>query len=185
MVSQQTMKILLDAIPEESLRAVLLEILTPPSSPSAPASTTITPPPPPPAPAAARIGRPPGPGDPAARAAAQRKRDTEARRKKRAAARAARAAQHPIGKGKDVAEIAETETVEAVQPPQSDGTPDAARLWAHAAKLTPGGKAPWRVVADVFDQDRQKALDAFRSHTLPPGMTRVQVEKFLELQSAA
>jgi hypothetical protein len=56
---------------------------------------------------------------------------------------------------------------------------EAARLWAHAAKMD--AKSPWRPVADEFELNRQATLDAYRLHTLPPGMTADAVERFLEL----
>jgi hypothetical protein len=43
-------------------------------------------------------------------------------------------------------------------------------------KIAP--QSPWR-------QNRQQSLDAFRTHTLPPGLSVDAVDRFLELPTPA
>jgi hypothetical protein len=124
-------------------------------------------------------GRPPKAAVAAAeKRAAQAVRNAERKRQRRAAARAQR-------------ETAQQATADAgaVKPATaSNGTAnngtggkkgEAARLWAHAAKID--SKCPWRAVASEFELNRQATLDAYRLHALPPGVTVDAVERFLEL----
>ena len=48
-----------------------------------------------------------------------------------------------------------------------------------AALLQP--KAPWRAVALELGTNNAVALDAYRTHTFPPGITEATVTRFLEL----
>ena len=49
----------------------------------------------------------------------------------------------------------------------------------HAALLQ--AKAPWRAVALELGINNAVALDCYRTHTLPPGVTEAIVTRFLEL----
>jgi hypothetical protein len=55
----------------------------------------------------------------------------------------------------------------------------AAQLWEHAARLSP--KTPWRAAAREFGTNEAQTLDAYRSNSLPPGITANAIERFLEL----
>jgi hypothetical protein len=46
---------------------------------------------------------------------------------------------------------------------------------------TSSTRSPWKPVADGFNLNRQATVDAFRSHSLPPGLGLDAVERFLEL----
>jgi hypothetical protein len=164
---------LVAAVPPEALRELVLRLLLDGAAVTAPAAAIATPAPR----RAGRRGRPVGkprgrprkaavtPDD---RKAARAARHAERKRQRRAAERAARQA-----KAADA--IPATTNAEVTAAAVNDnGSPstkktEAARLWAHAAKID--AKSPWRPVADEFELNRQTTLDAYRLHTLPPGMT--------------
>jgi hypothetical protein len=108
----------------------------------------------------------------AAKAEAKAARSAERKRAKRAEARALR-------------EAAKATTGADVGKPANDSNgastkkAEAAKLWNHAAKMD--AKSPWRAVANEFELNKQQTLDAFRQHTLPPGVTADAIERFLEL----
>jgi hypothetical protein len=120
-------------------------------------------------------GRRRGPGRPRkdpdlateAKLAARRQRNNAAARARRAAARAQRTgASNGSGTG-------------------GNGSPEttpAQQLWQHAARLLP--KRPWHAVATEFDLNDAMVLDAYRSKTLPPGLTPAAIERFLETSPA-
>jgi hypothetical protein len=61
----------------------------------------------------------------------------------------------------------------------TDKAADAAavKLWERALELSP--KAPWKVAAKRFHINEALALDSWRSRELPPGITSVEVERFI------
>lgn len=65
------------------------------------------------------------------------------------------------------AEVADTAQAQARANGHSEGATNgnggitAARLWEHAAKISP--KTPWRPVGEEFDLNKQQTLDAFRA----------------------
>jgi hypothetical protein len=91
---------------------------------------------------------------------AHRKRETEARRAKRASGRQGKTANSDNGAN-------------------GSTEPVAATMWRHAASLHP--KAPWKAVARAFSINEALAVDAYRSHALPPNIGPDDVTKFTEL----
>ncbi len=100
---------------------------------------------------------------------ARRARAVVYQRAKRAAAKAAMAAaEHGNGNGATNGQSV------ALRPAT---TP--AELWADAARISP--KTPWRAVAREFGVNEARTLDAYRNRSLPPGITSIAIERFLEL----
>jgi hypothetical protein len=177
--------ILINALPDEALRPLLLELLA--TGTSAIAESIPGP--------ARRASRPRqaakrrhgggwpkgkprrGPGRPPkvetaaemeAKLAARRERNNAIARARRAAARPATATDHGSdGAGGNG----------AARP-----RPTAAMLWAHAAALSP--KTPWRAVARELGVNEAQALDSYRLHKVPPGITPDLLAHFLELSPA-
>jgi hypothetical protein len=191
---RQPLQILVDAIPDAALRPLLLELLQNGATSAAlsasadghklpeaaettmPASTTLAP--------AKRGGRGWPRGKPrkttavgeseaertarlARHAAAQRVRDTEKRRHKRAAA------QLGLSTGGNGVS-SRTEPAE---------TALAAKLWARAAEVQP--TAPWKAIVEEFGTNAAVAMNACRSRTMPPNVVAAAVTRFLEVPPAS
>jgi hypothetical protein len=117
-------------------------------------------------------GRPPaarrGAADP--KLAARRKREAERQRAKKAAVKQAEASGKP-GNGAAA-------TVDPNRPPEIT----AAKLWKHAARLSP--KDPPRSIVAEFGIGEAQAREAFSKATLPPGLNSTAIERFLDVRAA-
>jgi hypothetical protein len=196
---------LVDALPDEALRPLLLELLRDVGMP-APTDPAEDPAPSPRRAYRRRPGsRPPGrkrrggPGRPrktdtdsvAAKIIARRRREerrgpgrprkveTAATVEAKLAARRIR--NNELARARRAAAKPTTATDHSNR--AGNGTPKPAitpaQLWEHAARISP--KTPWRAVARELGTNEAQALDAYRAGSLPPGMTANAIERFFEL----
>jgi hypothetical protein len=192
------LQILVAAIPNAALRPLLIELLQNGAMPAAPlapdAAETTTP-----APATRRRGWPRGKprgrkaaaaGETAAErtarlarhAAAQRQRDGEKRRQKRAAQPGLPARGNGKG-GEGAARAARPAPARtSAEPAETAETALAAKLWQRATTLSPS--APWKTVVQEFGINSALALDHFRRGSIPP-VAHAAVTRFVEAAPAS
>jgi hypothetical protein len=159
MAAWSPLNTLIEALPVETLRQVLLTMLqngAPPVAPPAPAPQD--------APARRKPGRPRKPGPDADALKERRDRAARAARLKRARRKAnpANGTGKPVNGTNGAAEVA---------PGQA--------FWQHAERLRP--RDPWVAVARELGVNPALSKDHYRGRTMPPGIADTAVARFLEL----
>jgi hypothetical protein len=191
---------LVDALPDEALRPLVLALLQNGASVSSPVEPAQAP----------RRTRTPriviakakrrggwpkgkprkrGPGRPrldadsaAAKREARREPNNLLARERRAVARAARTGASSGGNGAGKAAAAPCISDVSPSPEAGAAAVTPARFWDHAKALAP--TKPWRAVARELGINEAVALDCHRNGSLPPGLSVAAITRFLELPTS-